>query len=131
VTTILVVDDEVAITDLLQSLLEDAGYQVVTAINGREALAVLGRQRLDLVLCDMMMPVLDGAGLCRAMQADVAYRTIPLVLMSAVRQKLLIADCAYAAVVAKPFDVDLLLATVAGVVGVPKPASGDSRGASE
>ena len=115
-TTILVVDDEVAITDLLQSLLEDVGYRVVTAVNGREALAVLGRQRPDLVLCDMMMPVLDGAGLCRAMQADAIYRTIPLVLMSAVRQKLLIVDCMYAAVVAKPFDLEVLLATVAYVL---------------
>ena len=57
---ILVVDDELAILLMLEELLTDAGYAVLTARDGREALARLGEVRPDLIVCDVMLPRLDG-----------------------------------------------------------------------
>ena len=57
---VLVVDDEVTLRDMITMVLEDAGHVVVTASNGAEALEVLARERAELVLMDIMMPVLDG-----------------------------------------------------------------------
>jgi CheY-like chemotaxis protein len=111
--TILVVDDETPLVELLQAILEDQGYQVVVASNGYEALAVLARQPVDVVLSDVMMPVFDGVRLCQAMQQHPAYRAIPVILASAVGPPKLAADCRWAAFLSKPFDYDLLLATVA------------------
>ena len=112
-TTILVVDDELSIVELLTAFLEGEGYQVVTARNGEEGLACLARSRPALVLCDMMMPVIDGRELCQKMQANPHYRSIPIVLMSAVSKALNLASCNYAALVAKPFELDDVLRTVA------------------
>src|SRR4051812_21181559 len=81
---VLVVDDEQSILELLQSLLEDEGYEVETAADGREGLAQLGRAAVDLILCDIMMPFMTGLQFCLAMQqAGDAYRHIPLIFMSA------------------------------------------------
>lgn len=112
-TTILVVDDELSIVELLTAFLEDEGYQVVTARNGEEGLACLTRLRPALVLCDMMMPVVDGREMCQKMQANPHYRSIPIVLMSAVSKALKLANCNYAAHLAKPFELDDVLRTVA------------------
>ena len=59
--TLLLVDDEVNILKALTRLLRPAGYQLLTAENGAEALTLLARQPVDLVLSDMRMPVMDGA----------------------------------------------------------------------
>jgi len=114
--TILVVDDETAIRELVQDILEDAGYLVVGAINGREGIAVLKSQAVDLVISDVMMPVLDGLGLCLAMQQHPTYRNIPLVLVSAAGMPRPKGTCRYAAFVSKPFDYDDLVTTVTQVL---------------
>ena len=105
--TILVVEDEEAIASLVATVLEEEGYRVVTAANGREGLARLAESRPDLVLCDVMMPILDGREMYRAMRDDPAYRSIPVVLMSAGGESSV--RGADAAFLAKPFDLDTLL----------------------
>jgi len=115
--TILVVDDEVVLVEILSAVLEDAGYRVRGASNGREGLKALAEEHPDLVLCDVMMPVLDGREVCRAMSADPQYRRIPLVMMSAAPQAMAAAECRYAALVAKPFDLDTLLSLVGQLIG--------------
>src|SRR5690349_16662981 len=65
--TILVVEDEFGITEVLQSALTDAGHNVVTAINGKQGLELLKESGTELVILDFMMPVLDGLGMLRAM----------------------------------------------------------------
>jgi two-component system, chemotaxis family, chemotaxis protein CheY len=60
VATVLVVDDDEDIRDLIQLELEDGGYRVLTAPDGQVALDLLGRSRIDLILLDMRMPVMDG-----------------------------------------------------------------------
>ena len=110
--TLLVVEDEPSIAALLALVLGEEGYRVAVAGDGRAALRRLAEGGYDLVLSDIMMPRLDGLGLARAMGADPALRAIPLILMSAVH---LPRDgvARYAAFLAKPFDLDALLATVA------------------
>ena len=62
VALILVVDDEFSVAEVLESVLADAGHEVITAINGRQGLERLGERPPDLVLLDFMMPIMDGSG---------------------------------------------------------------------
>ncbi len=80
---IVIVDDEHAITAVLAGLCADEGYRVV-ARNRQEGLERVAESQPEAILCDIMMPVLDGLMMCRALHDDLAYRTIPLVFMSAV-----------------------------------------------
>ena len=126
--TVLVVDDEIALASVIQEILEEAGYRVVTARNGREGLACLAQHRPDLVLSDVMMPVLDGQGLCRAMAAHPVYHSIPVVLFSAGQSSLLLdEDCPADAFIPKPFELDDLLALVHRLVGEPEQEDHASR----
>jgi len=119
VKTILVVDDELDIVDVLSDLLTAEGYRVVTATNGREGLARLAdaEARPDLVLLDRMMPVVDGAEMRRAMRADPLLAAIPVVMMSAAEGRRLSQELGCAAFLKKPFDLGSLLDTVARLAG--------------
>lgn len=116
---ILVIDDELAITELLEAVLAYEGYTVILASNGKEGLEQLARQPFDLILCDIMMPVMDGREFCRTAREDARYQHIPLVLMSAVREFLVGGDCSYTAFITKPFDIDAILATIEDLIGPP------------
>ena len=111
-TTILVVDDEITIAEMLHAYLEDEGFHVVTAADGREALARLPEVRPDLVLSDVMMPLLDGRQLCNAMADHPEYRRVPVVLMSAGGERVVKDHCTYTAFVPKPFELDGLIDTI-------------------
>lgn len=114
-TTVLVVDDESSIVEVLTTLLEDEGYHVVTARNGEEGLASLATSQPEVVLCDVMMPVLDGREMCQRMQANPLYRSIPVVLMSAVSAAAKLAGCNYTMLLAKPFDLEEVINVVAAL----------------
>ena len=109
--TVLLVDDEHAILDALTGLLEDEGFRVVTAGNGREALARMEEAKPDVALVDVMMPVMDGRELLREIQADARWKTIPVVLMSAVPRSILTRDAPIdcADFFQKPFDLWTLI----------------------
>ena len=76
--SILIAEDEYSIATLLRDTLEDEGYTVMLAQNGQEALELLGTTRPALVLTDLMMPIVDGLALCRAIQTNPAYQAIPV-----------------------------------------------------
>jgi CheY-like chemotaxis protein len=118
--TVLVVDDELAIAEMLRAVLEGEGYCVVIASNGEAALASLATTRPDLVLCDVMMPVLDGGDFCRAVKSDPSYQAIPIVLMSAVGETSLRDDLHYDGFVEKPFDLEKILNLVDQLIGGPE-----------
>jgi CheY-like chemotaxis protein len=118
-TTVLIVEDEAPIAALLAALFTDEGYRVVTARDGQEGLERLAAERPDLVLSDIMMPRLDGIGLCHQMQAEPAYHAIPFIFMSATPRALPADGCRYAAFVAKPFALDQVLDTVTRVLAGP------------
>lgn len=82
-STILVVEDNPAMNAALCDILEIKGYQVISASNGVEALNLLRQERPDVILCDIMMPVMDGYGLLRQARADELLRTVPFIFLSA------------------------------------------------
>ena len=109
---ILVVDDEVTLRDMITMVLEDAGHLVVTASNGTEALEVLARERAEMVLMDIMMPVLDGLEAYVRMRAHPDLGDVPVVLMSAADPPPL--DSRLSGFLAKPFRlIELLEAVIA------------------
>jgi DNA-binding response OmpR family regulator len=83
---ILVVDDEAKNVKLLEALLLPRGYQISTASNGEEALQQVQRERPDLILLDVMMPVMDGFEVCKRLKEDADTRLIPVVIMTALDQ---------------------------------------------
>lgn len=80
--TVLVVDDESSIAELVQEVLVSAGYRVLQASNGRIALAIARREHPAMVLTDRMMPEVDGIEFVRRMHAGASTRHIPVVMMS-------------------------------------------------
>jgi CheY-like chemotaxis protein len=114
--TLVVVDDEPAIAEMVQDLLEYEGYQVVTAGNGHAGLTCVAQVRPQLVLSDVMMPGLDGVAFCRALHADPSTRAIPVVLMSAAAAPAAEDGCRYAAFVRKPFDLVTLVDVIRAVL---------------
>jgi len=103
--TILVVDDEQPLRDLLADVLELDGHRVIVAGNGREALAIARRDRPDLVVSDVMMPLLNGVRLCQQLKADPSTASVPVILMSSVGPRVVDGSGADA-FVKKPFDLD-------------------------
>lgn len=81
--SILVVDDEPHIVQILKFTLEKAGYQVFTAINGEEGLQQVKELQPSLVILDVMMPVMDGYEVCRKMRDDFKMNQIPIIMLSA------------------------------------------------
>jgi CheY-like chemotaxis protein len=105
VATILVADDESPIVDLLRDLLAEEGHTVLAARDGREALALARRERPDLVLSDVMMPLMDGIQLARTLREEPATREVVVILMSAAAAPDL-ASVGAVAFLAKPFALD-------------------------
>jgi CheY-like chemotaxis protein len=103
--TILVVDDEQPVVDLLTDMLEDEGHTVVSAYNGRIALEMVAHQQPDLVISDVMMPFVDGIQLCRRLREEHDAKSLPVILMSAALPPDLSA-CGANAFLGKPFDID-------------------------
>ena len=121
-TKILVVEDSFTVRELQRSILEAAGYSVATARDGRDALAVLDRDpAICLVITDLEMPELDGIGLTRAIRADTARSSLPVVVVTsraAEEDRLRGIEAGADAYMAKrSFDQHALLATVERLVG--------------
>jgi CheY-like chemotaxis protein len=111
--TVLIVDDEFGLADITADLLTEAGYDVALAINGKLGLASLATRRADIVLTDLMMPVMDGPEMIRRMRADPALATIPAILMTALPEVVPAGDGAmHDALVVKPFTITELLEVI-------------------
>ena len=80
---ILVVDDEIYIVHILDFSLGIEGYEVMTALDGEQALAKVAQNRPDLIVLDIMMPKLDGYETCKALKQNPATHDIPVILLSA------------------------------------------------
>ena len=111
--SVLIVDDEFGLADITADLLSDAGYDVALAINGKLGLASLIARPADIVITDLMMPVMDGPEMIRRMKADPKFSSIPTILMTALPEA--IPDGAAAqhdAVLVKPFSFAELIETL-------------------
>ena len=112
-TTILVVDDEYLIADILGYALEDEGFMVVKASNGQKGLEVLERERPALIITDFMMPVMDGLEFAKAVRALPAVNHLPIILISGAQAHLgMERSDLFDAVLNKPFNIQEILATV-------------------
>lgn len=80
---IMVVDDEMHLARILQFTLEHAGYEVVTAFDGKEAIDALEREEPDLVILDLMLPVVDGYKVCNVMKTSERFKETPVIILSA------------------------------------------------
>ena len=112
--SILIVDDEFGLAEMLRDMLREHGFDVTLAINGRLALDVLGERKMDLVITDMMMPVMDGAELASAMRNSELHRSIPIVMMTSLPSAVPPRSDLFEAVLRKPFTPDLLLKMMHG-----------------
>jgi CheY-like chemotaxis protein len=121
--TVLVVEDEFGIAELLDVVLTEEGYRVVTAMNGRTGLELLVREQPELVLSDYMMPVMDGAVMLSRIKADPALQRIPVVMMSSMPEAMVAERCdGYVAFLRKPFMLFEVVELVERLIGK---ASGD------
>ncbi len=124
--TILVVDDEYGVGEVIEAILADEGHRVVTAVNGRQGLQRLSEAQPDLVLLDVVMPIMDGPAMLAAMRADPALAGVPVVMMSSldeasVRER----TQGFAAFLRKPFrSAAIIEAVVRALDGVVKRPSG-------
>ncbi len=114
---ILIIEDEPEMRRNLSTLLRYKDYLPLEAGNGRSGLEVARRERPDLILCDVMMPHMDGREVCRQVRANPALRTIPFVFVTAGSRALVSDGCDYDDYISKPFDLDHLIATVARLIG--------------
>ena len=116
--TILIVDDEHLIANMLGYALEDEGYRVVKAGDGRHGLELLDQERPALVITDLMMPQMDGMQLALAIRRRPSAAKLPILLMSGAYGDL---DGntpeLFAAVFDKPFEVAQMVAKVSALVG--------------
>jgi two-component system OmpR family response regulator len=113
---ILVAEDDREIRQALADMLEFSGYDVRTVANGAEALFALDTWRPDAIILDMLMPEMDGPAFLEHLHASEERASIPVLLLSALRDlEARSTGLPVAAIVAKPFDVDDLLAALEGI----------------
>jgi CheY-like chemotaxis protein len=118
---LLIVDDEFALVETLKDFLEDAGYRVETAGNGQEGLEAMKRSRPDLVLTDLMMPIMSGKEMISAMRGDPQLASIPVILMSAARRQIAMTPGEefpeFSVFLRKPFVLQALMDALINLIG--------------
>ncbi len=110
---VLVVDDDPDLAAICSLILESEGYETSVASNGVDAYDKLSATRVDAVLLDVMMPVMDGLPVCRLLKSDPDTEQLPVIVMSAsekLREQARVAQAD--AVIAKPFNIDDLVLAV-------------------
>jgi DNA-binding response OmpR family regulator len=113
VNRILVVEDDPVIQSLIVELLTDEGFEVLAAADGRTGVELAQDEQPDLILMDLMLPILDGMAATRALKREPRTQRIPIIAISAGTNLRLHAEQLPAdGVVGKPFDLDTLLAAV-------------------
>jgi len=112
---VLVVDDDPDILEAICDILAGEGYRVARARHGLEALGAIDLERPSLVLLDLMMPVMDGLAFSQALRQRERDRGVPIVVISADGNRQKAAAVGARGFLAKPFDIDALLAEVASL----------------
>lgn len=112
---ILTVDDSKTMRDMVSFTLRQAGFDVVEAVDGRNAIDVLGRGRVDCVITDLNMPVMDGIELIRKLRADPVHKSTPILMLTTESDDSKKSEGRAAGAtgwLVKPFNPEKLVATV-------------------
>ena len=118
ISKILVVDDESELVESLSESLQSQGYQVITAVDGVAAVNAARAEKPDLILLDLMLPLLDGFRVLKLLKADERYRGIPIIVITAranAEDWTLAMECGADGWLAKPVRVEELLEKVRAV----------------
>ena len=116
---IMVIDDSAALRQSVVDALIDAGYEVIGAADGKEALGMLDGSKVDLMICDVHMPRMDGLTFVREVKQLVDYRFVPVIMLtteSSEKSRLAGLQAGAKAWVVKPFRPDQILHAVAKLV---------------
>lgn len=117
---ILIVDDDLSNLSLLKTVLKSNGFDVEQAINGEKALEILRSENIDLIISDILMPVMDGYHLCQECKADNKLKNIPFIFCSGTytdkKDENLSIKFGAEAFIAKPFNNKQLLNTISRVI---------------
>lgn len=108
--TVMIVEDNHEMRKFIREELSE-GFKVIEAVDGVDAMEKLGNNFVNLIVCDLMMPRMDGFELCRKLKNDVNYSQIPFVIltaMSSLQSRMKTLDCGADAYIEKPFSLDLL-----------------------
>lgn len=107
---ILVVEDSFAVKKRLSMALENAGFQIDTAANGKEAWMKARRKKFDIVVTDEQMPLMSGQELCRHLRADKRYEKTPIIFLTSAREKLEASEMLQVeAIFDKPFNPQMIV----------------------
>jgi signal transduction histidine kinase len=121
---ILIVEDSRTQAEQLTHTLEDCGYRVAVAANGKEALAAARKRRPRLVISDVLMPVMDGYAMCRAFKDDDELETIPVIILTTLSDPhdvILGIEAGVDYYLTKPCQAKALLSKVEAVLAAPQP----------
>jgi CheY-like chemotaxis protein len=125
--TVLVVDDEYGIAELLVAVLVDEGHRVLTASNAAHGVDVLKKEKPDIIFLDYMMPVMDGAAMLSRVASNPAWRDIPVVMMSSIPEATVVERCkGYVLFLRKPFSVFHVIDVVNNLIGNPTSVPAES-----
>jgi CheY-like chemotaxis protein len=115
--SILVVDDDPGIVNLLELALIDEGYSVRAAGNGKDALEQIGAFHPDLILLDLNMPVMDGWEFCERLRSRGAEGAVPIIVMTAAQESPTRSfDVGAQGFLGKPFDLDSLFGAISSLL---------------
>ena len=117
--TMLVVDDDASIRELVAEALQGEGYAVETAEGGAQALDMVARAVPDAIVLDIWMPSLDGFDFMRTLRGDPKTQAVPVVAMSAAYPERAAHDLGVQEFLAKPFEVTALVAAVERALTAP------------
>ncbi len=126
-TTVLIVEDDRNIAELLQMYLEKEGYAVTMAYDGGQGLAKFRAIKPDMVLLDVMMPVMDGWEVCKAIRAESQTPIIMLTAKSETSDKVQGSRTGAVDYITKPFEMREVLARVGAVLRRTNGSSGDKK----
>lgn len=112
---ILVTEDSPTILEIIKNTLEDAGFSVITAIDGMEALDKIRKEKPDLIILDLMLPKIDGFKICMMVKRDSNFKKIPIIILTARASdsdKKIGQEVSADAYITKPFEPQVLLSKI-------------------
>lgn len=131
---ILVADDDTELRSFISRQLEESGYKISTADNGANALKIINEENVDLVICDVKMPVMDGLTFLRLMKSNVGTHHIPVILLSArneIADRIEGWDKGADGYLGKPFNIEELNTLIDNLIGTRLKLKGKFSGAQD